>query len=50
MQTQGKYKYSFGTLWSKARPFLSSFLCFTRNGGFDRGTEFPGDQETDVSG
>ena len=26
-------------------PFLSSFLCFTRNGGFGHRNEFPSDQD-----
>lgn len=29
-------------------PFLSSFLCFIRNGGFDQENEFPSDQEAEV--
>lgn len=46
---QGKRKHSFGAFWSRTGPFLTSFLCFTRNGGFSHGNEFLSNQEAELS-
>lgn len=46
---QGEYKHSSVRSDLGQDPFVSSFLRFTRNGGFGHGTEFPRDQEAAVS-
>lgn len=43
-------RHSSGTLGPGTGPFPSGCSCFTGNGGFGHGTEFPGDRETGVSG